>query len=231
MSGIFQTIQKSLKKLVQLSENQRNIKNSEKLANSLPIQSTTNADLSGHCAIFLRSNILRQLSSFYSSFFSLTQCLFRGFLSLFSLKIQQIRRANRGYVLILTAIAIPVLLMGVKYSLDKLKEREIELERSGTDEYYKKCAREAALAVAQNWNPGLTLSQQKDGIYKVADAVYNAHPLFHKSPVGDAIPGLDMKKNYKIENNPELQEMEVSNESESVSKTVGYTTATKYFYN
>ena len=80
------------------------------------------------------------------------------------------------------AIAIPVLLMGVKYSLDKLKEREIELERSGTDEYYKKCAREAALAVAQNWNPGLTFSQQKDGIYKVADAVYNAHPLFHKSP-------------------------------------------------
>ena len=43
-------------------------------------------------------------------------------------------------------------------------------------------AKEAAKAVAENWNPGLTFSQQKDAAYKVADAVYNNAGVSRRMP-------------------------------------------------
>ena len=216
---ILLTIKRKFQRLVSKSKNRKKIKKSKKLAKSQLIQSPKSANFSGDFRVFSILAIL--LDNFFH------------FFAIFLRKIKGLRQQNHGYVMILIAIAIPILLMGVKFSQDQQKQREIELERNN-GKFYKKCAREAALAVAQNWNPGLTLSQQKDGIYKVADAVYNAHPVFHDSPVGDAIPGLDIKNNYQIDKNSKLMEMNVSNKSESVTKIVRYTTATKYigrFYN
>ncbi|MDR1375354.1 MAG: hypothetical protein LBJ45_00880, partial [Holosporaceae bacterium] len=94
--------------------------------------------------------------------------------------------------MILLGVAIPVFLLGVKYAVERVRyNREALVQRKNGDKsVYKECAREAALAVAQNWNPGLSLDSQKDAALKVADAVYNAHPCYYNSPVGIAIPGL-----------------------------------------
>ena len=51
----------------------------------------------------------------------------------------------------------------------------------------------------ENWNPGLSLTQQKNALIKIADAVYNDAPCYmvndsNTGIVGSAIPGLDEKK-------------------------------------
>lgn len=99
--------------------------------------------------------------------------------------------------MILLCVFLPVVFMGVKYVLDLSKKNTLIMEKS-SGKYYKKCAREAALAVAKNWNPGLTLSQQKDAVIKIADAVYNANPCFNDSIISNSIPGLNIKKDHKI---------------------------------
>ena len=114
------------------------------------------------------------------------------------------RFLSRGYISILLAVAIPVFFLGVKYVVERIKynkERMLSHKDPDSKHVYKACAREAALAVAQNWNPGLTLSQQKDAILKIADAVYNAHPCHYKGAIGAAIPGLSATtdKNSEIE--------------------------------
>ena len=81
---------------------------------------------------------------------------------------------------------IPVLLLGTKYVLDLRTVNKVPTEK-GDMEWHKHCAKEAALAVARNWNPGLTLEQQKAAIYKVADAVYSASPFSNGSAIRRAI--------------------------------------------
>ena len=93
---------------------------------------------------------------------------------------------------------IPVLLFGTKYILDLRTVNKVPTEK-GNQEWHKHCAKEAALAVARNWNPGLTLEQQKAAVYKVADAVYSVSPFSNGSAIRRAIPGLDVKTS-QIEN-------------------------------
>ena len=95
---------------------------------------------------------------------------------------------------------IPILLLGTKYVLDQRTYDKVLMENGGI-EYYKASAKEAALAVAENWNPGLTLNQQKDAAYKVADAVYNTAVGYNLSIVNQAVQGLDLRHWKKVEGN------------------------------
>lgn len=104
-----------------------------------------------------------------------------------------------GYVLILVIMTIPVLLFGAKYILDLSTLHEVQLEEEKTKGWYKRCAKEAALAVAKNWNPGLTLARQKEAVQKVADQVYNDNPCYNDSIVGQAVAGLDVKQSHNVE--------------------------------
>jgi hypothetical protein len=88
---------------------------------------------------------------------------------------------------------IPVLLLGVKYCVDLIDYHQACLYGGGTD-LYKKCAREAVLAVAKKWNPGLTLKQQKESLLLIADDIYNKNPCYcGGGPAHRAIPGLEIK--------------------------------------
>ncbi|MDR3155715.1 MAG: hypothetical protein LBT90_01255, partial [Holosporaceae bacterium] len=82
----------------------------------------------------------------------------------------------------------------VKYAINSGILNNIGLFKSSDDTVYKHCAREAALAAAKKWNPGLTLEQQKPAVLQVADTVYNEYPVSHSSLVGKAIPGIDIEK-------------------------------------
>ncbi|MBR1734654.1 MAG: hypothetical protein IJ730_04305 [Alphaproteobacteria bacterium] len=127
---------------------------------------------------------------------------------------------RRGYVMIIVACFLPIVLAGITYS-EKLfhsKDKAIK-DTTVIDEITKRCAREAALEVAKNWNPGLTLGQQRDGIYKVADAVYNNHPAFSKSILSSTVPGISLSDKLGISI--------FSNNSEA--KQVNYTATNKYY--
>jgi len=94
---------------------------------------------------------------------------------------------------------IPVLLFGTKYVLDWQTANQDQLMKNSTEyyknpsDYYKNCAREVALAVAKKWNPGLTLYQQREAMYKVADDEYNKYPTYsYSTPVYTAVPGMDL---------------------------------------
>jgi hypothetical protein len=89
-------------------------------------------------------------------------------------------------------IVIPVLLLGVKYCVDLVDYHQACLYGSSTD-LWKKCAREAALAVAKHWNPGLTLKQQKESLLLIADDIYNKSPCYSGGPAHRAIPGLEIR--------------------------------------
>ena len=110
---------------------------------------------------------------------------FNKLLTFFS-KFDFYSRPSAGVILILMLSVIPVLLLGPKYVLDQRTHDKVQMENGGI-EYYKASAKEAALAVAENWNPGLTLNQQKDAAYKVADAVYNTAVGYNLSIVNQAV--------------------------------------------
>ncbi len=151
------------------------------------------------------------------------------------------RSPRRGYVLILVLTIIPVLLFGAKYVLDQMTANQVEIEQVKGElaVYYKRCAKEAALAVAKNWNPGLTLGQQQAAVYKVADAVYNDSPCHIKgnTSIYNAVPGLDMKgKPQVVKIGSEFSPLKITysaNEittqsSAMLSKEIKYTTNTRY---
>ncbi|MDR2157748.1 MAG: hypothetical protein LBO02_00315, partial [Holosporaceae bacterium] len=100
-----------------------------------------------------------------------------------------------GYVMILMCVLVPVLLLGVKLSVDQTSLKQSQLYK-GAGQPSKYCAREAALAAAQKYNPGLTLKQQKEYLLTLADDVYNSYPVSYNSVIQRAIPGLDVQK-YK----------------------------------
>jgi hypothetical protein len=99
-------------------------------------------------------------------------------------------------------IIIPVLLLGTKYCVDLVSYHNALLYSGGGTDFYKKCAREAALAVAKHWNPGLTLKQQKETLLRIADDVYNKNPCYSTAPVHRAIPGLEIKGTSVTVGNP-----------------------------
>ena len=83
---------------------------------------------------------------------------------------------------------IPIVLLGIKYSEKLFTSKDAGIRQTSVN--HKKCAREVALAIARNWNPGLTLGQQRDAVFKIADAIYNAHPVYHGGTLGSAVPGI-----------------------------------------
>lgn len=148
-------------------------------------------------------------------------------------------RPKAGVVLILFLASIPVILLGTKWVLDQRTAHEVESSVvqssviNATGKLYKRCAKDVVLAVAKNWNPGLTLGQQKEGIYKVADAVYNAAPSYSSAAVKyEAIPGLEVPTQTAVTKGNKFNPLRVffsSSTSLSPSmKTVGYTAQTIY---
>ncbi|MBR2137620.1 MAG: hypothetical protein IJ852_06690, partial [Alphaproteobacteria bacterium] len=104
----------------------------------------------------------------------------------------QPQRENSGYVLILVTAFIPIVLLGVKYAEKLFDYKDMKLKEIDSEEQVEIVSGlpEAALAVAQNWNPGLTLGQQREGVYKVADAICSSTSSVSNSILGRAIPGV-----------------------------------------
>ncbi len=85
-----------------------------------------------------------------------------------------LKNQSSGYVLILILATLPVLLLGAKYVLDQRTLNDVQMNNQA-GKLYNQDGSKSALLVAQNWNPGLTLNQQKDAVYKIADAAYNSY--------------------------------------------------------
>ncbi|MDR2268076.1 MAG: hypothetical protein LBD81_01335, partial [Holosporaceae bacterium] len=103
-------------------------------------------------------------------------------------------KSSSGYVLILTTMFLPVLFFGIKYAVDLSKVRSFSMERQKKEEQRTvACGREAALAAARIWNPGLTLTDQKMHVLKAADDIYNRFAAMD-SVIAGAIPGMDIKQ-------------------------------------
>ena len=120
------------------------------------------------------------------------------------------RRSSRGVILIMLACFLPIILLGIKYSEKLIEEKEEQFKKVGEEVVTKRCAREAALEVARNWNPGLTLSQQQEGVYKVADNIYNKTPSYQTSILGRAIPGfLESNGNSLSSSNKQIKYTDV----------------------
>ncbi|MDR2782013.1 MAG: hypothetical protein LBB21_06210, partial [Holosporaceae bacterium] len=121
---------------------------------------------------------------------------FKGFYPLFrqfSRQFHQIfKKSSSGYIFILMCTLTPVLLLAVKYCVDIVSYNHKQIYTGGND-FYKKCAKEAALAVAKKWNPGLTLNQQKESLLLIADDIYNKNPCYCNTPAHNAIPGLEVR--------------------------------------
>lgn len=102
-------------------------------------------------------------------------------------------RSQKGYVAILLAAFIPVILFGTKLILDFMTLHESEINLHGAGTIYRNCANEAALEVAKNWNPGIGLSYQKRALLKVADRVYNnTVGVDNSTTLSKAVPGIQM---------------------------------------
>ena len=106
-----------------------------------------------------------------------------------------------GYVFIITIALIPLLLYGAKYVIDHrtLLERwsaGIEHVKNATTatgkRLIKQCAHKAALEVARKWNPSLSLYEQRDAMYAVADEIYNESPTYVDSMLVRATRGIDV---------------------------------------
>ena len=127
--------------------------------------------------------------------------------------------SSRGAILIMVACFLPIILLGIKYSEKLFQSKEHNITKSEDNKVVKVCAQEAALEVARNWNPGLTLAQQQEAVYKVADAVYNAYPCYYNSVLGHALPGV-----MAYDNSGNLISSDASR------KQVSYNTSAKHRY-
>ncbi len=131
-------------------------------------------------------------------------------LSCFFKKLAKFLKLQRGYVFVLTLVLLPVVLFGAKYIVDnqslhrimllktRLKDKSESNEHE--EEYYKKCAKNAALAVAKKWNPALNYKQQKESVLRVADEVYNKSPTSYDDRlISEAIPGFNIETKGKAD--------------------------------
>ncbi|MDR2781538.1 MAG: hypothetical protein LBB21_03755 [Holosporaceae bacterium] len=103
-----------------------------------------------------------------------------------------IKKSSNGYIFMLICVLVPVLLLAVRYCVDVVSDNHAKIYGGGTG-FYKKCAKDAALAVAKKWNPGLTLNQQKGSLLLIADDIYNRSPCYCNTNVHSAIPGLEVR--------------------------------------
>ncbi len=121
---------------------------------------------------------------------------------------------------------IPALLLGAKLVLDRSTENEIKL-KNGEEINTERLSKEVALTIAQNWNPGLTLGQQIDALYKVADGKYDKE--VNTDVLNQAIPKMDivkLKKSNKQKNVFMPIDMEVKDIK--LRKMVDYEPKSKY---
>ena len=58
----------------------------------------------------------------------------------------------------------------------------------------KNWAKEAALKVAEKWNPALTYKQQKERLLRIADGIYNGSPAYVETRLNKAIPQIDIAR-------------------------------------
>lgn len=105
---------------------------------------------------------------------------------------RRLQRPQSGAILMLLAFLVPIILGGIKCSEYFFKKRQDILDTPTHSIYYKKCAKESALAVAKVWDCSKTVGQQKAAIYAAANAVYNSARTYEEkiSPLSVAIPGL-----------------------------------------
>ncbi|MCR5225023.1 MAG: hypothetical protein K6C34_02975 [Alphaproteobacteria bacterium] len=97
-------------------------------------------------------------------------------------------KPSRGYVALVVAASVPILMLGLRYFLDTRTLKQTEVYKKGDNTVlFKKCANEAALEVAKYWNPGLTLYQQRPSVLRKADKIYNESPTYHSGIMGEAI--------------------------------------------
>nr|MCR4624169.1 hypothetical protein [Alphaproteobacteria bacterium] len=99
-----------------------------------------------------------------------------------------------GYVQILAVVCIPVLLFGAKYLLDYRTLSDRNVTQGIGKRLVKQCAVNAALNVAQKWNPALTYAKQKTAMLRIADEIYNTSKAYLDSPLVQAAHGINMKK-------------------------------------
>ena len=114
------------------------------------------------------------------------------------------KRRQRGYIIIILCIFIPIICLGTKWCLDKMTLDKLKVEVGNgkgdivESDPFKKCAKEAALEVAKKWNPALSYNDQKASMLRIADEIYNASDVFmistlvSGSPLRRAIPALDI---------------------------------------
>lgn len=122
----------------------------------------------------------------------------------------QLKRNRYGYIIILLTIAVPLILWGTRLALDLMTVHELD-DYINPSLLKKNCAREAALKVAQNWNPGLTYFRQKETMLRIADNVYNrsqaVHTSMHKY---NAIPDLQMPTGVRVTKGGQFDPLEVT---------------------
>ncbi|MDR1361947.1 MAG: hypothetical protein LBJ16_01875 [Holosporaceae bacterium] len=147
---------------------------------------------------------------------------------------KNLRFASSGYVLILMAIFLPVIFVGIKYVVDTTRINSFNLEKQKKDDNrLVSCGKEAAIAVAMLWNPGLTFDQQKIQLMKTADDVYNKFASMD-SIVAGAVPGMDSKKFLNTERSSLLMKyiaiLYDTIARSSDPKLIRYTPQTGYIY-
>ena len=158
----------------------------------------------------------------------------RHFSKIFSFSISQLRSPRRGYIAILLIAFIPVILLGTRWVLDTVTLQKIKINMMPVKgETQKKCAAQAALAVAQNWNPGLPLSRQKNTALKIADAVYNDNtPVVTNDSniLAKAIPGLQLEVVDSVMRGKGFNPIKITSKSAVAisSSPIEYETCKKY---
>lgn len=120
------------------------------------------------------------------------------------------KRRQRGYIILILCIFIPIICFGTKWCLDKITLDKLKInigdgrEDIVESDPFKKCAKEAALAVAKKWNPALSYNDQKISMLRIADEIYNASDAFiistlvSGSPLRRAIPTLDIDTKVSV---------------------------------
>ena len=103
---------------------------------------------------------------------------------------------KRGYVLVILTVFVPLLLLSTRYVLDTMTNQEAQLSTQqigALKKVQRKCAKQASLAIAKNWNPAMCLKQQKQAVLKIADRVYNdTIPYDDNMLITKAVPGVQM---------------------------------------
>lgn len=157
----------------------------------------------------------------------------------------KLKNSASGYVLILMMTLIPLFLFGTKYILD---QRTLQDRQATGTEYMKdsslagkrlikQCAQEAALAVAQKWNPALTYKQQREAMLRIADEVYNKAPTYVDSTVIRAVHGLDVPqkswetgKKFEPIKITQSAETRLSPSLKQIARTTNTTNMKRYYY-